>query len=87
MGVYERIEVDLEGEGSLTLGELTDLDTSHAVPRSIHMLAYTGSKLIASADPVQQTGWLIDIRIMPLYVVTRRAQSPADGEQQHKDVL
>lgn len=52
-------------------GELIDIDTSNAVPKRIHMLAYTWSKWVAFADPVQQTRWLYNIKITPLYVVIR----------------
>ena len=36
------------------------------------MLAFTGSRWVAFADPVQQTGWLIDIWISSPYVATGR---------------
>ena len=58
--------------GGVTIfGELSDIDTSHAVPKRIHTLAFTGSKWVAFADPLQQTGWLIDIKI----ISPHRAQS------------
>ena len=66
-GVYRRREVTLEGVGSLKFGELSDIVTSHAVPKQIHTLAVTGSKWVAFADPLQQTGWLIDIKIISPY--------------------
>ena len=50
-GVYTRKEVTLEEVGSQNLGELNDIDTSHAVPKRIHTLAFTGSKCVAFADP------------------------------------
>ena len=56
--VYKRKEVTLEGVRSQKFGELSDIDTSHAVPKQIHTLAFTGSKWVASADPLQQTGLL-----------------------------
>lgn len=31
---------------------------------------FTGSTWVALADPLQQTGWLIDLKILSLYVVT-----------------
>ena len=68
--VYKRKEVTLEGAGSQTFGELSDIDTLHAVPKQSHTLAFTGSKWIAFADPLQQTGWLIDIKIISPHVVT-----------------
>ena len=43
-GVYKRKEVILEGVGSQTFSELSDIDTSHAVPKRIHTLAFTGSR-------------------------------------------
>ena len=42
--------------GSLTFGELSDFDTSHAVPKQIHTQAFTGSRWDTFPDPVQQTG-------------------------------
>ena len=50
--------------------ELSDVVNSHAVPRRLHSLAFTGDKWVAFADPVQQTGWLIDLKIASPYVVT-----------------
>ena len=68
-GVYKRKKVT-EGGGAQKLGELSDVDVSYAVPKRLHQLAFTGSKWIAFADPTQQTGWLIDIRISSPYVAT-----------------
>ena len=59
-----------EGIRSLKFEELSDVDISHAVPRRLHSLAFTGDKWVAFADPVQQTGWLIDLKIASPYVVT-----------------
>ena len=59
-----------EGIRSLKFEELSDVDISHAVPRRLHNLAFTGDKWVAFADPVQQTGWLIDLKIASPYVVT-----------------
>ena len=39
-------------------------------PQRLHTLAFTGSKWVAFADPVQQTGWLIDFKVLAPYVVT-----------------
>ena len=61
--------------GSLEFGELSDLDTSHAVPKRAHTLAFTGSKWVAFAVPVQQTGWLIDIKIVSPYVATGKGHT------------
>ena len=55
---------------SLTFEQLSDVDTSHAVPRRLHSLAFTGSKWVAFADPLQQTGWPIDLKIVSPYVMT-----------------
>ena len=72
-GVYKRKKVtNQEGGGAQKLGELSDVDVSYAVPRRLHQLAFTGSKWVAFADPTQQTGWLIDIRISSPYVATGR---------------
>ena len=51
-GVYKRKEVTLEGMGSQNFGALSDIDTSHAVPKRIHTVAFTGSKWVAFADPL-----------------------------------
>ena len=70
-GVYKRKKfTPSEGIRSLKFEELSDVDISHAVQRRLHSLAYTGSKWIAFADPVQQTGWLIDLNISSPFVVT-----------------
>ena len=70
-GVYKRKQfTPSEGIRSLKFEELSDVDISHAVPRRLHSLAFTGDKWVAFADPVQQTGWLIDLKIASPYVVT-----------------
>ena len=70
-GVYKRKKVTIqEGGGAQKFGELSDVDVSYAVPRWLHTLAFTGSKWVAFADPVQETGWMIDIRISSPYVAT-----------------
>ena len=58
--------------GAQKLGKLSDVDVSYAVPRRLHTLAFTGSKWVAFADPVQKTGWMIAIRISTPYVATGR---------------
>ena len=58
-----------EGIRSLKFEELSDVDISHAVMRRLHRLAFTGDKWVAFADPVQQTGWFIDLKIASPYVV------------------
>ena len=37
------------GGGAQKLGEFSDVDVSHAVPRQLHTLAFTGSKWLAFA--------------------------------------
>ena len=70
-GVYKRKKfTSSEGIRSLKFEELSDVDISHAVPRRLHSLAFTWDKWVAFADPVQQTGWLIDLKIASPYVVT-----------------
>ena len=70
-GVYKRKKVTTqEGGGAQKLGELSDVDVSYAVPRRLHQLAFTGSRWVAFAHPVQETGWMIDIRISSPYVAT-----------------
>ena len=59
-----------EGIGSIKFEKLSDVDISHAVPRRLHSLAYTGSKCVAFADPLQQIGWLIDLKISSPFVAT-----------------
>ena len=72
-GVYKRKKVTAqEWGGAQKLGELIDVDVSYAAPRRLHTLAFTGSKWIAFADPTQQKGWLINIRISSPYVATGR---------------
>ena len=55
-GVYKRKKfTPSEGIWSLKCEGLRDIDISHAVPRRLHSLAFTGDKLVAFADPVQHT--------------------------------
>ena len=49
-GVYKRKKVTLEGVRSQKFGELSDIGTSHAVPKRIHTLAFTRG---ASGLPLQ----------------------------------
>ena len=72
-GVYKRKKfTPSEGIGSLKFEELSDVDISHAVPRRLHSLAFIGDKWVAFADLVQQTSWLIDLKIASPYVVTEK---------------
>ena len=72
-GVYKRKTfTPSEGIMSLKFEELSDVDISHAVPRRLCNLAFTGDKWVAFADPVQQTGWFIDLKIASPYIVTGR---------------
>ena len=45
------------------------MDVSYTVSRRLHTLAFTGSRWVAFADPVQQTGWLVDMRVSVPHVV------------------
>ena len=64
-GVYKRkMFTPSEGIRSLKFEELSDVDISHAVPRRLHSLAFTGEKWVAFADPVQQTGYLCLLEIV-----------------------
>ena len=70
-GVYKRKRSpSSEGIGSLKFEKLSHVDISHAVPRRLHSLAYTGSKWVAFADPLQKIGWLIDLKISSPFVAT-----------------
>ena len=70
-GVYRRKTfTSSELIRSLEFEELSDAGISHAIPRRLHSLALTGDKWVAFADPVQQTGWFIDLKIASPYVVT-----------------
>ena len=70
-GVYKRKKfTPSEGVRSLKFEELSDVDISHAVPRRLHSFAFTGDKWVAFADPGQQTGWIIDLKIASPYAVT-----------------
>ena len=48
---------------------MSDVDISHTVPRRLQSLAFTGSKW---ADPIQQSGWLIDLKISSPFIVTEK---------------
>ena len=39
-------------------------------PKRVHTLVYTEEKWFPFAEPVQQTGWIVDIKISSPYVVT-----------------
>ena len=70
-GVYKRKKVTTQkGGGAQKLGELSDVDVSYVVPRRLHQLAFTGSRWVTFSDPVQEMGWMIDIRISSPYVAT-----------------
>ena len=69
-GVYKKKSTPLKGIGSLKFEKLSDVDTWHAVPRRLHSLAYTWSEWVAFADPLQQIGWLIDLKISSPFVAT-----------------
>ena len=70
-GVYKRKKfTPFEGIRSLKFEDLSDVDVLHAVPWRLHSLAFKGDKWVAFADPVQQTGWFINLKIASPYVVT-----------------
>ena len=70
-GVYKRKNFNpSEGIRSLKFEELSDVYISHAVPRRLHSLAFTGDKWVAFEDPVQQTDWFTDLKIASPHVVT-----------------
>ena len=69
-GLQKKKKVTKEGIGSLKLEELSDVYISHAVPKQLYTLAFTGSKWVAFSDLIQQTGWLPDSKISSPYVVT-----------------
>ena len=70
-GMYKRKKVATqEGGGAQKLGELRDVYVSYAASRRLHKLAFTGSRWVAFADPVQETGWLVDVKVSAPYVVT-----------------
>ena len=74
--VYKRKKVVTQERGGVQkLGELSIVDVSYAAPRRLHKLAFTGSKWVAFADPVQQTGWLVDVNVLAPYVVTGQQQN------------
>ena len=74
--------VDAGGPGSVRkcpgvalvdLGDVEEFDRSGKEdqdPRRLHSLVFTGDKWVASADPVQPTVWLIDLKNASAYVVT-----------------
>ena len=68
-GCTNEKQVTLEGVGRRS-SELSDVDLSYAAPRRLHTLAFTGRKWVAFADPVQEMGWLVDVKVSAPYVVT-----------------
>ena len=66
----EKKVVTQEGGGAHKLSKLSDVDVSYAAPRRLHSLTFTGRKWVAFADPVQETGWLVDVKVSAPYVVT-----------------
>ena len=78
--MYKRKKVTTqEGGGAQKLGELSVVSVSYAVPRRLHQLAFTGSRWVAFEDPVQETGWMIDIRISILSL--RRNGAASQGSK------
>ena len=62
-GVYRRKRLPQEEDGPLKFEELSNVDVSYATPKRVHTLVYTGEKWFPFADPAQQRGWHIDIKI------------------------
>ena len=71
-GLYKRTKVTQEGHVSPNFEEFSDVDVRYAVPERVHTLVFTWEKWFPFADPVQQKGWLIDIRCSSSYIVTGR---------------
>ena len=71
--IVDIIERTFQKKGSLYIAcnDRNAFFTSDAVRnyRRLHRLAFTGDKWVAFADPVQQTGWFIDLKIAYPYVV------------------
>ena len=63
----------------VTLSSVSTVDISHAVPKRAHTQAFTGSKWVAFVDPVQQSGWLIDIKIISPHVATGKRHKVRKG--------
>ena len=83
-GVYKRKKfTPSEGIGSLKFEELSNVDISYAVSRQLHSLAYIGSKWVAFADPIQQSGWLIDFKISSPFIVIGK-EYKLDGKQRYR---
>ena len=77
-GVYKRKKFITSD--SLKFKELSDVDISHAVPRRIHSLAFTGRQWVAFADHIQQTDWLIDLKISSPFIVTGKKITSKGGK-------
>ena len=73
--MYKRKKVIQDGGGAQKLSELSDVDVSYAASGRLHTLAFTRRKWVAFEKPVQETGWLVDVKVSAPYVATR---------QQHK---
>ena len=67
-GVYLRTTIIKEVIVPLKLEELSDVDISDTVPSELQTIVLIADP--AFADPVQQTGWLICLKISSPYVVT-----------------
>ena len=78
--VYKRKKVvTQEGGGAQKLGGLSDMDLSYAAPRRLHTLAFTGSRRVDFAEPVQEMGWLVDVKVSAPYVVMAQQQGSFSG--------
>ena len=68
--MYRRKKLPLEEDGLPKFEGLSNVDVTYATPKRVHTLVYTGERWLPFADPSQQTGWIADIKISSLYVVT-----------------
>ena len=70
-GVYKRKKVTTqEGGGAQKLGRVERRRCFICRPQTAPSAGVYGSKWVVFADPTQQTGWLIVIRISSPYVAT-----------------
>ena len=79
-GMYRRKKLPQEENGPLKFKELSNVDDSHATNKWVHMLGWTGEKWFPFADPIQQTGWIVDIRISSSFIVTGKQHGLEDSE-------
>ena len=53
MSVYKSKEVILKGIGSLTFGELSDVDTTNVVLKQFHALAISNNSFLPGRKPIR----------------------------------